>query len=322
MTTHMGSFSFSAHIPPAICAKLKVLGKEQRNTQAELLAVLVLAITFPEQLRAADMLLWEDNTPAMGNVVSGAATDPDSQAIVGAIWLTCAVLGANPRVEWVASESNPADAFSRPDEPQKQREARRLSEEFGLQPTAARWPASLRMDAAAWAAAVVASDPGSRATDGRRTAQLAAEMNAVDEHTLYQVLAATTIDAADGQVTLGWMRSRGRGIVAAATHRHLGLARLLAIAARPHLGGDRCTTIVLRRGALPITPADAIGRPRAVCVTQPPGQRAWATTPAQLQRSPPPPGSVCAAFYALPAAGIHELRRVAPLQRPGLAVLA
>ncbi len=178
------------------------------------------------------------------------------------------------------------------------------------------------MDAAAWAAAAVASDPGSRTADGRQAAQLAAEMNAVDEHSLPHVLAVTTVGAADGQVTLGWMRSRGRGVVAAATHRHSGLVRLLAIAARPHLGGDRCTTIVLRRGALPITPAGAIGGPRAVCVTQPPGQCAWATTPAQLQRSPPAAGSVCAAFYALPAAGARELRRVAPLQRLGLAVLA
>ena len=40
MISHTGNFSLSAHIPRAICTKLRALGNEQRNTRAELFAVL------------------------------------------------------------------------------------------------------------------------------------------------------------------------------------------------------------------------------------------------------------------------------------------
>ena len=89
------------------------------------------------------------------------------------------------------------------------------------------------MDAPAWAAAVVASDPRWDATNRRRIVQIAAEMGAVDERTLPHFLNAVSIDAADGQITLGWMRSRGRGGVAGATHRRAGALRLLDAPARP-----------------------------------------------------------------------------------------
>ena len=57
MTPRFGNFSFSAQIPPGICAEPGTMGKAQRNAQAELLAILVMMITFTTQLRGADLLL-------------------------------------------------------------------------------------------------------------------------------------------------------------------------------------------------------------------------------------------------------------------------
>ncbi|CAK0896809.1 unnamed protein product [Prorocentrum cordatum] len=81
-----GGHSLSAHIPPNLCAELLKVGKKQRNTQSELLAVRVLLLTCPEVVRGARLILFEDNTPALENIRRGAAGDDDSVAIAGAIF--------------------------------------------------------------------------------------------------------------------------------------------------------------------------------------------------------------------------------------------
>ena len=160
------------------------IGKKHRNTQAELIAVLALLLTFPEEVRGARLVLFEDNTPALDNMLSGAASDDDSKAIVGAIWLLLGVLGTEVWIEWVASESNPADSFSRPDEPAKQTEAAALAQRHHLRAAEPRFPASLSMDANAWATAVVAAREDWAHNDRRRRALTALRLGAVDASTL------------------------------------------------------------------------------------------------------------------------------------------
>ena len=156
-TTHAGNHCFSAVIPAQIRAELLTAAKQQRNTQSELFAVLTLLLTFADVLRGADVVLYEDNTAAKDNILSGAAGDADSQALVGAIWLLAAVLRISLQVEYIASESNPSDCFSRPDESPKQQEAHELTAAFSLSHAEARLPASLQMDAAVWASALSTS---------------------------------------------------------------------------------------------------------------------------------------------------------------------
>ena len=116
------------------------------------------------------MVLYEDNTAAKDNMLSGAAGDAASQALVGAIWLVVAVLRVDLQVEYIESESNPADCFSRPDEAPKQQEARELTAMLSLCPAEARLPASLQMDAAVWASALSTSqDQWARAEREKET---------------------------------------------------------------------------------------------------------------------------------------------------------
>ena len=142
-----GGYRFSARSPQHLCAELLEVGKKQRNTQSELLAVLVLLLTCPEAVRGARLVLFEDNTPALENIRRGAAGDDDSVAIVGAIWLLLGVLGTELWIEWVASESNPADCFSRPDEPDKRAEAAALAQRYRLRTAKPHFPTPLHMDA-------------------------------------------------------------------------------------------------------------------------------------------------------------------------------
>lgn len=322
LTTHRGNFCFSAEVPQHLRAELLQQGKQQRNSQIELLALLVLLLTFPDELRGCDLLVWEDNSPTMACVTSGAAGDADSQALVAAIWLLCAVLGVNPWLEWVASEANPGDCFSRPAEREKQRLAEHFKQKLSLRPLPARWPASIHMGAPEWATALHATgDAGPM--DRRQLARLALGTRAVDGVTISRLLAAVSIDAADGEVTLGWMRTRRRGNIAAATHVHSELLRLLSLAAAPFLQGKQCSTVVLRKGECPRTPQTAAPRsPLAVCVARKGGGGCvWATTPAQLRNAMPQPEDVCIAYFCVPAEGSRELRRIAPLLKIGLAVL-
>ena len=237
-----GGHRFSAHILPHLCAELLKVGKKQRNTQSELLAVLVLLLTCPEVVRGARLVLFEDNTPALENIRRGAAGDDDSVAIVGAIWLLLGVLGTELWIEWVASESNPADCFSRPDEPDKRAEAAALAQRYRLRAAEPRFPATFHMDAGAWAAAVSAAQEDWAHNDRSHRARTALRLMAVDAGTLAALLAAISFDADDKQITLGWIRTRRAGAVAAATHFHADLLRLLCLAARPHASGQGATS--------------------------------------------------------------------------------
>jgi hypothetical protein len=322
MTTHRGNFSFSAELPQHTKAELLTQGKKQRNTQVELLAFLVLLLTLPDELRGCDLLVWEDNTPAMASIISGSAGERDSQSLVAAIWLVCAVLGVNPWLEWVASEANAGDCFSRPEEREKQQLAERLTQRFHLKALPARWPASIHMGAREWATALQATCAAAPA-DRRLLARLAIGTRAVDGVTISRLVAGVGIASENGEVTLGWLRTRRRGTIAAATHVHAELLRLLCLAAAPFLQGEPFTTVVLRHGACPRTPADAAPRwPLAVCVVRSGGRGCtWVAGPQELRDANARPQDICIAYFALPVVGSRECRRAAPLQKLGLAAL-
>ena len=316
--------SFSAHIPQHLCAELLRVGKKQRNTQSELLAVLVLLLTCPDELRGARLILFEDNTPALENILSGAANDDHSKDIVGAIWLLLGVLGVELWIEWVASESNPADAFSRPGEPEKQAEAASLSRRYSLSAAEPRFPASFRMDAGAWAAAVAAAKEDWAHNDRRRRALTALRLGSVDAGTLAALLGAITFDSDDKQVTLGWIRTRRAGVVAAATQYHTELLRLLCAASRPHARAHGTTAVALRQGTPPRAPPGA-ARCNAACIVRGVGSRGSASID-WLQSVPTPEtakldaNDVVVGFYAVPIDGMKERVRSAPLRKLGLDV--
>ena len=56
------------------------------------MAILVLLLSCAGSLRGADLLLFEDNTAAMHNLLNGAAAEPQSRLLVASIWLLLAGL--------------------------------------------------------------------------------------------------------------------------------------------------------------------------------------------------------------------------------------
>jgi len=171
-----GQWSMSAAIPQALCCELVQHEKEQRNTQSELLAILMLLLSKPEQLRGAFLEIWEDNTAALYNTLVGSAADDQSRELVAAIWLIAAVLRVSIWIGYVPSPSNCADPFSRPSEAPKQEEAAQLTREFQLVQAEPILPASARTTPAAWAAAFKAARVPRQFKDRAAQARLAAQL--------------------------------------------------------------------------------------------------------------------------------------------------
>ena len=244
-----------------------------------------------------------------------------TEDIVGAIWLLLGVLVTEVWVEWVASESNPADSFSRLDEPAKHTEAAALAQRHHLRAAEPRFPASLSMDANAWATAVVAAREDWAHNDRRRRALTALRLGAVDAGTLATLLAAISFDSDDKQITLGWIRTRRAGAVAAATHFHGELLRLLCLAAKPHASGQGATTVVLRKGAWPRTPQGCRRCTAMACVRKVgdpgvPAAHRWPCAP-QPGATPLAQHDVVIGFYEVPISGAKERRQAGPLRKLG-----
>ena len=241
-----GQWSLSKEVPAGLRHELLRLGKEQRNTQAELLAVLMLLLSKPAELRGTLLEIWEDNTAALYNILSGSAGDEQSRELVAAIWMIAAALRVHIWIGYVPSESNSSDPFSRPTEVAKQREAAELAQLFQLRATEPVLPASIRAKPAVWAAAVgAASKPGA-----------------------WRDRAAQT---------------RRKGLVGAATHFHADLTRVLCAAFRQQCPNQRCTSIVLAKGRSGNPPCGAGLRLASVCVG--PGECTWSVGGKQLAPS-------------------------------------
>ena len=184
-----GQWSLSKEVPAGLRRELLRLGKEQRNTQAELLAVLMLLLSKPAELRGTLLEIWEDNTAALYNILSGSAGDEQSRELVAAIWMIAAALRVHIWIGYVPSESNSSDPFSRPTEVAKQREAAELAQLFQLRAAEPVLPASIRAKPAVWAAAVEAASKPGAWRDRAAQAQLAAHLGcgATDGDTLWQL---------------------------------------------------------------------------------------------------------------------------------------
>ena len=320
LTPHKGRKSITAEIPESLCAELLQGNKVQRNTQSELLAVLVLLLSCPHELRGTDLLLYEDNKAAKDNLLSGGASDGHSCELVAAIWLLLAALQVYLRVEYVPSPSNPADAFSRPSEPEKRAEAAELTTALRLEPVAPAFPATITMGADLWVDAMEAAKEDWARADRRQTAAAAVKLKATDASTLVAQVEAVTFSADNKQIVLGWLQGRRRGTVAQATHFHGELLKLLCTAATPRLRGAQCTMVVLRKGHLPATPRGASpALATAVLRRGTAGQAAciWRTTGSWVLAEVLAPEDVAVSFYNVPVRSAAEKKAAARLLKLG-----
>ena len=81
----------SAFVPEFLEEELLSVGKDQRNTQVELLGVLVALLSAPEFFRGVRLELFIDNSAALSNILAGGAAEPQSRHLVAVIWLLLAV---------------------------------------------------------------------------------------------------------------------------------------------------------------------------------------------------------------------------------------
>ena len=88
--------------------------KVQRNTQAEILAIVTGILTWAESLRGKDLLIVTDSFATMGNILGGSSSDAHSQELIAFLWFIIAVFEVRAWVEWLPSKQNPGDPFSRP----------------------------------------------------------------------------------------------------------------------------------------------------------------------------------------------------------------
>ncbi|CAK0911488.1 unnamed protein product, partial [Prorocentrum cordatum] len=310
LTRESGRWSLSAAIPRQICAELTQCPKTQRNAQSELLAISMLLLSLPQALRGAHLVIFEDNAAALANVRAGAAADEHSRALVGAVWLVAAALNITLWLEYVPSESNRADCFSRSDEAEKHREAASLTAQFDLTLAQPRLPASVSMGPSQWARALQAAvhaPPASRADQARLAAELGS--GATDASTLWAMLKRVQFTAASGEITLGWLQLRRKSIIGAATGAHGDLTRVMCAAFKQQSPHSRCTTIVIAPGRPPKWPPGAAIMPALLRVTAAP--LAWGK--GEAPPAPTDAESIWLGSYHFDIAGIRGNRAAAPL---------
>ena len=243
--------AISAHIPEHLQDELMSTEKTQRNTQSELLAILSLLLSCPEALRDSDLVLFEDNTACLANVLAGGARDEHSKDLVGGIWLLLAVLRVNLWIEWIPSECNPADCFSRPDEVGKASLVDELIAAFGIKAVSTKFPATMYMDAAHWVTAMdLARDRSAMKTRHSR-ARTVLKLCDTTPTAIAILLNDIHFHAENAQIILGWMPTRRRGIIGKATWHHMDVIRLLVMVGKRHFGDDNITTVVMARNRLP-----------------------------------------------------------------------
>ena len=88
--------------------------KKQRNTQTELLAILMAILLWHEDLRGSSLLILTDSTAALENVKAGVSADQQSRDIVTHIQFFAMIYRIHLWFDWVPSKQNPGDPYSRP----------------------------------------------------------------------------------------------------------------------------------------------------------------------------------------------------------------
>ena len=88
----------------------------KRDTQIiplELMAAAGMLVTFGHLLRGEDVIFFIDNQSVCCALVKGCSRSWDIQLLSTCWQLLCLQLGCREWIEWVRSESNPADILSR-----------------------------------------------------------------------------------------------------------------------------------------------------------------------------------------------------------------
>ena len=111
--------TFGGMTPPHLAYQLLYMQetdeeKKQRNTQAELLAILMSILMWHQSLKGCSLLILTDSTSAKENCESGTSADQQSRDLVSLILLFSNIFGIHLWFEWVPSKQNPGDPYSRP----------------------------------------------------------------------------------------------------------------------------------------------------------------------------------------------------------------
>lgn len=144
-------------IPQHLRHELTSTGKKQRNTQAGLLAIWCLILCSAKHISGHTLYIADDSTGTVSNILAGSSASPDSRAIVGNIWILAASLDIEIYVQHIPGCLNPGDPFSRPEEPEKVKEAAHIIQETSATQVNMVWPATLRTDPKSWVQTIKAA---------------------------------------------------------------------------------------------------------------------------------------------------------------------
>jgi hypothetical protein len=122
--------------------------KTQRNTQAELLAILMSILMWHKDLQGQSLLVLTDSTAALDNCRVGTAADQQSRDLVSLILFMGAIFRIHIWFDWVPSKQNPGDPYSRPETGTE--EVARLHESMKATNFEASWPSFIRAGPTVW----------------------------------------------------------------------------------------------------------------------------------------------------------------------------
>ena len=217
--------------------------KQQRNTQAELLAILVVLLTWGQLLQGCSLVIATDSSAAEGNLLNGSAGDPHSQWIITHIWLLIVVFDIQVYVVWIPSKQNPGDPFSRPTTAALERG--HLVKVFGIKVDTPRTPSQIKAEPERWLEAMNTPLPWS----ATQRAHFMANFGVTKPEMVREVL-ETMIKPEGAQVIrLGFFprhQKTGQGVSALTSH-HPELVRLFLTQCKMYLGTNAITAIVVEQ---------------------------------------------------------------------------
>ncbi len=238
-------------VPPHLVTQLLTAepdaheAKVQRNTQAELLAILCALLTWPGQLRGTDLVIYDDSKATEGNVLGGSAHSGHSNELLGAIWLLAAALGTTIWVVWLPGVANPGDCFSRPAEAAKIAEAKTILAKVNGLRDAARFPMSLSALPSHWSDTLFGLRAGTSKSEWR--IQQAGRLGATDLEVCHAAAQDTLRPDGAAVLRLGHWPKYVRQQLTDVTHRHAGFVMLASKLAKSLVKGMHCTSLALRQ---------------------------------------------------------------------------
>jgi hypothetical protein len=198
--------------------------KIQRNTQAEILAILTAILTWSTELEGKDVMIVTDSSATQGNLLSGSSSDAHSQELVSLLAFVLSAKNIQVWVQWLPSKQNPGDPFSRPLTDQK--EAFAIAKAIGAEWTPPIMPPTIVQSAHARGIAMQSSTgPSSWSTQDQLA--FVAELGALDAKDLGKALLAAVRPLPEGQpiLRLGYWKRTSQ--MCSATRHHPHLVRML-----------------------------------------------------------------------------------------------